>query len=497
MQKNEIVDWDAVTLSKRILSKDVSCVEVLGAFTQQIDRLNPIVNAIVNRQPQNELYSSAVKLDKMLQRGVALGPMHGFPQAPKDILPAKGMITSKGSPIFQKQVSTSDSAAFQRMREGGSIFVGRTNSPEYGLGGHTFNSLYGVTRNPFDISKSAGGSSGGAGVAVALNMLPVADGTDMMGSLRTPAAFNNIFGMRTSVGCVPHGPSDEVFFQQFSVSGPIARNVPDLALLLSVQAGYDSRLPLTRKQDNPRLFSSCLDHDFTNIKVAWLGDLEGRLPMDSGLMEVYQNALPYFSAVGCNVEAARLDFDVEELWNAWIDLRSFTIANNSVELYRSATTRGQLKPEAIWEIERGLKLSAERIFDASRTRTRFYRVLLSLFEQYEYLLLPTTQVFPFPTEVPWPDTIGGIAMDTYHRWMEAVVLATMGGLPSLSVPAGFNNAGLPVGLQLISSPQADFQVLQLGHAYDLASQFSKTRSPLFNSLIPASSPSPHDSKGTQ
>ncbi len=483
----KIVEWDAVALSRRIHRREVSCVEVLDAFLAQIDRLNPTVNAIVGRQPVEPLRAQAQALDEKLGQGVDLGPMHGFPQAPKDILPAAGLPTTKGSPIYRGQLGAADSAAFERMRRGGSVFVGRTNSPEFGLGGHTVNSVYGATVNPFDLSKSAGGSSGGAGVAVALRMLPVADGTDMMGSLRTPAAFNNVFGMRTSVGCVPHGPTDEVFFQQFSVSGPMARNVPDLALMLSVMAGYDARLPLTRRQDDPSRFTAALERDCSGVRVGWLGDLQGRLPMQDGLLDLCGSALAHLRSVGCEVEDAALDFDMSAVWRAWMDLRSFAIAGNSAGLYRAPATRAQLKPEAVWEIERGLKLSAEQVFEASKVRSAFYRVLLALLERYDYLVLPSTQVFPFPVEEDWPRSIGAVDMDTYHRWMEIVLAATMGGLPALAVPAGFGPSGLPAGLQIIGPPQADFGVLQLGHAYDLASGFSLARSPLLDAAAPHSS----------
>lgn len=478
MQGKDIVEWDAVALSRRIHARDVSCVEVLQAFTDQVDRLNPAVNAIVDRQPPPALRALAAGLDDELRQGIDRGPLHGFPQAPKDIMPAAGLVTTRGSPIFRGQVGSTDAATFQRMREGGCVFIGRTNVPEFGLGGHTFNGVYGTTLNPFDRTRSAGGSSGGAGAAVALRMLPVADGTDMMGSLRTPAAFNNVFGLRTSVGCVPHGPGDEVFFQQFTVSGPMARNVPDLALLLSVQAGFDPRLPLTRRQDDPARFLGDLQRDFTGTRVAWLGDLGGRLPMDPGLLALDEQALRHFRAIGCEVEAVNLDVDLDAVWQAWIDLRSFTVANTNANLYRQAATRDQLKPEAVWEIERGLRLTGEQVFAAAKTRSAFYRHLVSLLDRHEALLMPATQVFPFAAEARWPREIGGVAMDTYHRWMETVLVATMAGLPALSVPAGFSAQGLPAGLQVIGRPQGDFEVLQLGHAYDQASRFSMVRSPL-------------------
>ena len=282
-QVSDIVSMDAVGLSKAIHRRDISCVEVLDAYLAQIDRLNPQVNAIVAMPAREGLQAQATERDKQLSNKQSLGALHGFPQAPKDIAPLAGLVTTNGSPIFAGQITKVDSAANARVRESGAIFIGRTNSPEFGLGAHTYNRVYGVTRNAFNPAHSAGGSSGGAGVALALRMLPVADGSDMMGSLRVPAAFNNVFGFRPSVGCVPHGPGDEVFFQQFSVTGPMARNVPDLALLLGVQAGFDPRLPLTRRQDDPRLFAQPLERDMRGVRIGWLGDLGGHLPMDPEL----------------------------------------------------------------------------------------------------------------------------------------------------------------------------------------------------------------------
>jgi amidase len=364
------------------------------------------------------------------------------------------------------------------MRKAGAIFIGRTNSPEFGLGGHTYNPVYGTTRNAFEPSRSAGGSSGGAAVSVALRMLPCADGSDMMGSLRTPAAFNNVFGFRTTPGCVPYAPSDDVFFQQFSVAGPIARNVPDLGLLLSVQAGFDRRAPLSRRSDNPADFANALERDMRGTRIGWLGDLNGHLPMETGLMETYASALRHFETVGCTVEPARIDFDIGRLWNAWIDLRSLTFSGTNASLYRDAAKRKLLKPEAVWEIERGLKLSGEDVSRAVRDRAACYQAINALFDRFDYLLMPSAQVFPFDAELDWPHAIAGREMDTYHRWMETVVPATMASLPALSAPAGFGPDGLPAGLQIIGPTQGDLGVLQIGLAYDRASGFSNARSPL-------------------
>lgn len=472
-----IVAHTAVGLSQAIHARDVSCVEVLDAYLAQIDRLNPVVNAVVAMVDRDGLHAVAAERDAQLARGESMGPLHGFPQAPKDIMPAAGMVTTRGSPIFAGQVSAVDAVVYERMRGCGALFVGRTNSPEFGLGGHTYNPVYGTTRNALDPARSAGGSSGGAGVAVALHMLPVADGSDMMGSLRTPAAFNNVYGLRTSFGLVPHGPTEEVFFQQFSVAGPMARNIPDLALLLSVQAGFDARLPLTRRHD-VAVLGQPLDRDFHGARIGWLGDLGGHLPTEPGVLGTCEQALQHFRTVGCSVESVVPTFDMEQLWTAWIDLRSFSVAGANVALYRNPVTHALLKPEALWEIERGMRLTALQVYDAARVRSAWYQVLRGLFDEFDFLVMPAAQVFPFDADLDWPHEVGGRTMDTYHRWMESVVPATMAGLPALAAPAGFGPGGLPAGLQIIGPAQSDAAVLQIGHAYDQASGYARVPSPL-------------------
>lgn len=477
---SDIVSLDATALSRAIHARALSCADVLDAYLAQIDRLNPEVNAIVALQDRDALRRLAEERDAQLARGLSLGPLHGFPQAPKDIMPVAGMVTTRGSPIFSGKVSATDAVVFERMRRGGAIFVGRSNTPEFGLGGHTYNAVYGTTRNAFDPSRSAGGSSGGAGAAVALRMLPLADGSDMMGSLRTPAAFNNVYGLRTSFGCVPHGPTEEVFFQQFSVAGPMARNIPDLALLLSVQAGFDPRLPLTRRQDDPCAFTRALERDFRGTRIGWLGDLGGHLPTEPGLLALCAQALRHFEAFGCTVEPVLPDFDFERLWRAWIDLRSFSFTGANAALYHDPATRALLKPEAVWEIERGLRLSGQDVYRAASERSAWYQAMRGLFEQFDFLVMPAAQVFPFDAGLDWPHAIDGRAMDSYHRWMQAVVPATMAGLPALAAPAGFGPGGLPAGIQIIGPAQADAAVLQIGHAYDQASGHARVTSPLLS-----------------
>jgi len=470
-----LIAMDAVRLSRAIHRRDVSCVEVLQATLAQIERHNAQVNAIVAPANPDTLMAQARALDAELAQGRDRGALHGFPQAPKDLVPVANMVTTRGSPIFRNQITTSDAAMVARMRAAGCLFVGRTNVPEFGLGGHTYNAVYGSTRNAFDARLSAGGSSGGAAVALALHMLPVADGSDMMGSLRTPAAFNNVFGFRPSFGLIPGGPADEVFFQQLAVLGAMARNVPDLALLLQVQAGFDPRAPLTRRSEPAGYFRVDFDQPVTPARVAWLGDLGGHLALEPGLHATCTAALSHFETIGCQVEAFVPTFDFDQLWQAWIDLRSFFVSGTNAALYHNPQTRDQLKPEAIWEIERGLQLSGTQVFEAARVRSAWYQTLQDVFERFDYLVLPATQVFPFAVETRWPKQIATRTMDTYHRWMEVVVPATMAGLPVLSAPAGHNANGIPCGLQIIGRPQTDVDVLRLGHAYDQASGFSSVK----------------------
>ena len=477
-----ITGLSATALSQAIHSKQLSCLEVMQAHLAQIDTLNPQVGAIVARVDGDELVAQARMLDDELAAGESRGPLHGFPQAPKDLVAVKGMVTSRGSPLFAHQVTTEDAIFLARIRSGGGVFVGRSNTPEFGLGGHTYNPVYGTTRNAYAPERTAGGSSGGAAVAVALHMLPVADGTDMMGSLRTPAAFNNVYGFRPTPNLVPNGPADEVYFQHFAVAGPMARNVRDLAMLLSVMQGFDARLPLTRRFD-----ASCNDQvplarDVAGCRIGWLGDLGGRLPMEPGLLATQEKALQVFRDLGCEVDESSLDTDLESAWRAWTTLRSFQFTGGNLALYEDPDKRALLKPEAVWEIELGLKHTGVQLYQAAKARSAFYQAMRQLLDRFDFLAMPATQVPPFPAEWDWPKHVGGHAMDSYHRWLACSVPATLAGLPALSAPAGFDAQGLPAGIQLIGPTQADWAVLQLGHAYDEASNWSSVPSPLLSEL---------------
>jgi amidase len=471
----DLVMMDALELSKAIKSKRVSCREVMTAFLDHIGRLNPQVNAIVSLQDRDTLLKQAAERDAQLSRGEYLGWLHGFPHAVKDLAATRGIRTTWGSPLTD-MVPEHDAFFVERLKKNGAILIGKTNAPEFGFGSQTYNTVFGTTLNAYDQSKTAGGSSGGAAVSLALRMLPVADGSDMMGSLRNPAAFNNVIGFRPSFGRVAAGPEEELYLGQLSCEGPMGRSVADVAMLLSVMAGHDPRAPLSLDED-PAVFARPLARDFKGTRLGWLGNFGGYLQMEPGVMELCRGSFKAFESVGCTVEEARLDYPPEEMWHAWVTLRHWLTASGMSALYNEPAKRARLKPEVLWEIEGGLKIRGLEVHAASQARSDWYRALGKLYAKFDYLLLPSAQVFPFDATVHWPKRINGVAMDTYHRWMEVVIPGSFGGGPTINVPVGFSASGLPMGMQILGKHLADFAVLQLAYVYEQAAPWVRDHLP--------------------
>ncbi len=475
---NPLVQLAAHELAEKIRLRQVSCRDVMQAYLTHIERFNPAVNALISLQPTDALLAQADKRDTQLARGEYLGWMHGLPHAIKDLSLTKGIPTTQGSPLFRDYLPERDGIMVERIKAAGAILIGKTNTPEFGLGSQSYNPLFGATGCAFAPDKTAGGSSGGAAAALALHLVPVADGSDMMGSLRNPAAFNNVIGFRPTQGRVPFDDGADLFFDQLGYEGPMGRTVRDTALLLSVQAGRDPRAPLSLPGDGSE-FAAPLARDFKGTRLGWLGDLGGYLPMEQGVTALCEKALGDFQALGCDVETTDLGLSPERLWDCWRTLRHWTIAGNLGKAYQDPTKREMLKPEAQWEVQNGLGLSASDIHNAAVTRTDWYRAISQLFERYDYLLLPSAQVFPFDKRQHWPKEVAGRSMDTYHRWMEVVIPGTLSGCPVANVQVGFNGQGLPMGMQIIGRHQADFAVLQLAHAYEQVSRwFARVPSPV-------------------
>ena len=457
----------AVEMAQMIRAKKLSAREALAEHLKQIERVNPKVNAIVTLVPEMAA-EAAAKADEMQARGETLGPLHGLPVAHKDLIETRGIRTTFGSPLFKDYIPAEDDLVVERMRRAGAIIIGKTNTPEFGAGSQTYNSVFGVTRNPYDVTKTCGGSSGGAAVALACGMTPVASGSDAGGSLRNPAAFCNVVGFRPSIGRVPN-PKAGFGWSTLSTSGCLGRSVADLALGLSTIAGPDIGAPLSINEAG-ELFARPLGRDFKGVRVAWFKDLGG-VPFDTRVRTIVDGHRATFESLGCVVEQAEPDFAPAEI--------SFRV----LRAWNAATTYGaQLDkhPDAFKdtlkeEIERGLRLSGVEIAHAEVAHGVIWRRFQAFLEKYEYFILPTTQLPPFDVTMHYPTEIAGVQFSNYIDWMKACWYISATGNPAASVPAGFTAEGLPVGLQIVGRDKADFSVLQMAHVFEEATGFGKKR----------------------
>ena len=467
-----LTDLTATEVSSLLERREVSAPEVMTAALDRIEAVNGPVNAVVSLRDREDLMAAARAADAAPRKGW----LHGIPIAVKDLANAAGLPTSMGSPIFRDFRPRTDDLAIGRMRDAGAIFIGKTNVPEFGLGSHSVNPVHGPCRNPWDVSRSAGGSSGGAGVALSLGMQWVCDGSDMMGSLRNPAAWNNVYGFRPSWGLVPGEPVGDVFLHPLSTLGPMARNPRDLTRLLDTMAGPDPRQPFSLPRAEP--LAPDIEAEVKGRRIAWAADWGGAYAMEDGVLDTCEAALAAFDAMGCTVEKIDPPFPAEEIWDSWTTLRSFAVAAKQGVLYNNPEHRALLNFNTTWETERGLKLTAMEVQAASLKRSRWWAAAVALFKDYDALVLPVAQCWPFPVDWAWPREVGGREMDTYHRWMEVVIPASLLGLPALSVPAGFGAAGLPMGLQIIGPRGGDLGVLQLGQAWHEATDWHARRPPV-------------------
>ena len=460
----------ATEVARRIREKDVSVREVMESHLAQIDRVNPAVNAIVTLLPEEAL-AAADEADRKIGRGDLLGPLHGLPIAHKDLVPTKGIRTTWGSPIYRDFVPDEDALIIERLKKAGALTIGKTNVPEFGAGSQTFNTVFGATCNPYDVSKTCGGSSGGAAVALACGMIPIADGSDLGGSLRNPANFCNVVGFRPSPGRVPQWPREVGWFP-LSVHGPMARTVEDVALMLSTIAGPDARAPIANRESG-EVFRQPLARDFRGVKIAWSQNLGG-VPVESRVTEVLSAQRPVFESLGCSLEEDEPDFrDANEIFQV---LRAWYFHANMGDLVEEQ--RDQFKDTVIWNVEAGAKLTGPEVSAAEKKRTQLYHRLRIFLERYEFLIAPVSQVAPFSVDQPYITEINGQTMETYIDWMRSCYYFSVTGLPAISVPCGFTPEGLPVGVQIVGRHEDDFGVLQLAHAFEKATGVWKQRPPV-------------------
>ena len=457
----------AIEMAQLIRAKKLSAREALAAHLAQIERVNPKVNAIVTLVPELAA-AAAAKADEMQARGETLGALHGLPVAHKDLMETRGILTTFGSPLYKDYIPAEDDLVVDRMRRAGAITIGKTNTPEFGSGSQTFNTVFGATLNPYDLTKTCGGSSGGAAVALACGLVPVASGSDTGGSLRNPAAFCNVVGFRPSIGRVPNPKAAFAWFT-LSTSGCLGRSTADLAFALSAIAGPDARAPLSIDEPGS-LFARPLERSFKGVRVAWFKDLGGA-PFDPRVRAVVDGHRKTFESLGCSVEQAEPDFAPAEV--AFRILRAWNTANTySVRLRDNPNA---FKDVLKGEIEEGLRLSGPDIARAEAAHGVLWRRFQAFLEKYEYFILPTTQVPPFDVSMPYPTEVAGVKFDSYIDWMKSCWYISATGNPAASVPAGFTPEGLPVGVQIVGRHKEDFAVLQLAHAFEQATGFGKRR----------------------
>ncbi len=463
-------------LAAAVRSRTVSAREVLDAHFARIDAVNPAVNAVVT-QVREEAYAAAARADERTAVTPAdeLPPLHGVPMTHKDTHATAGIRTTLGSPVFAEHVPDHDDLIVARFRAAGVISTGKNNVPEFAAGSHSFNELFGTTHNPYDRTRSAGGSSGGAAAAIASRIQPLGDGSDMGGSLRNPAAFCNITGFRPSAGVVPSTPAGNAW-AWLGRSGPLARSVDDLALAMSVLAGPDPRIPLACPADRAGFRALAAEapadpdaRPLAGVRIGLSTDFGLGVPVEPGIVEVLRDQARVFEELGAVVEEAVPDLrDADEVFDT---TRAFDMAGNLRTVV--AEHRELVKPEIVWNVEKGLALTAEQLMDAALARTRLHEAVRAFFDRWDVLLTPTSQVLPFPSEERWPRTVAGMPMQTYVEWMRSASLISATGCPAVSVPGGFTGGGLPVGLQLVAAHGRDVELLRTARAYDRATRHAE------------------------
>jgi amidase len=465
---DEICFMEATTLVELIRTKQLSCVEVLKAHLAQIRRVNPSVNAIVTLVDEERLLAEARAADDALAKGNWLGPLHGLPIAVKDLHPTKGILTTFGSPLFKDFVPDDDCLLVERQKQAGCIVVGKTNVPEFGLGSQTFNSVFGATHNPHDLTKTCGGSTGGGAVAISCGMAPLADGGDYGGSLRNPPNFCGVVGLRPSPGRVPNTPV-EMAWQPFAVSGGVARNVKDLAYFMSVLAGPDERIPISIEQPASLFLQPLAGRNFKGTRIAMFNNMS--LPWEPEVKETVQAQAKVFASLGCEVEEAEPDFhDANECFLAW---RHWSMEARFGDLI--GTHGDQLNEYIHWHVEEGRKLTGPYLARVEIKRSALYQRLRDFMEKYEFFILPVNQVLPFDVIQPYPTEINGEKMEHYLAWMKSAYYISATGNPAASVPCGYSKSGLPIGLQIVGRHHDDWGVLQMAFAFSQARNLEERR----------------------
>ena len=464
-------DRDLITMTANevvnLLKKnEVSPIELLSALEKRVNEIDKDVNAL----PTRCFSRSKSEANKLMQKPLEeRGLLAGLPIAIKDLAPVQGVKSTWGSPVYKDFVPTRSDCLVENVEKEGGLVYAKSNTPEFGAGANTFNEVFGATLNPWDTSKSCAGSSGGSAVALATGQAWIASGSDLGGSLRNPASFCSVVGLRPSPGRVAFGAAGEGAFpsdlfaipgQPFSVSGPMARNVPDVALLLDAMVGHHPRDPISLPRTETRYLDAVKSRTKPK-KVAFSKDL-GVTPVDQEVAEICEKAAKRFEQLGCIVEEAHPDFsDVQDIFQTWRAM-SFYVGKKAL----LDTNKNLLKPEVIWNIERAAEITVDDFARVELARARYLNRAVTFFEEYDLLLSPATVVPPYPVEQRFVAELGDHKFSNYVEWLSIAYAITITGHPALSVPAGFTKDGLPVGLQIVGGPRGEANLLSAANLYE-------------------------------
>lgn len=462
-------------LAARIAEGEVSAVEALTAHLERIEEVNPTINAIVTLDPDRALAEARAADDRAVAArgaGEGLPPLHGIPMTHKDTHDTAGMRTTMGSPVYADRVPTKDDLVVERLRAAGVITTGKNNVPEFAAGAHTFNPVFGTTVNPYDPTKSVAGSSGGVGAALAAGIQASGDGSDMGGSLRTPASFNNVVGMRPSNGRIPHTPPGNAW-QWLAQKGFMARTVGDVALLMSVGSGPHPDGPCSIQEpgsvfDLPEFrLGADYEPDLSGLRVGLSPDLGGMLEVEAEVRDVVAASASVFTDLGAVVDDSVPSLkDADQVFSVQRARDFVATFGDLVKAERARPDGGRVKQAVVWNTQLGLDLTVEDLVAMDAARGRLWRSTRRWFETHDVLVLPTAQALPFDAELEYPQSINGRPMENYLDWMRAVCVISATGCPAISVPAGFSSGGLPVGIQIVAAPGKDVELLRVAHAFE-------------------------------
>ena len=470
------------SISSKIKSHELKSEDVVKFFLDKIKQYNKDLNAIVSLRDETEIISEAKEKDRSIDNGNEIGLLHGMPLAIKDITDVKELPTSFGCREYKNNFPDEDSIISERLKKEGAIIIGKTNTAELAYGSQTSNRLFGSTHNPYDITKTAGGSSGGAAAAVSSGMLPLADGTDMMGSVRNPAAFCNLYGFRPTPGLIPEKRTEvsDIKYPLLSTLGGIARTPDELSIFLDAVSGRDERDPFSFDLGNTFVNASMNEKDFNEIKIGWLSNLNGDYKFENGILEMCNSSLNTLmtNPFHISIDEVNTNLFSHDLWSIWKLIRS-KISYEDIKMM-DHLNMDDLCDSARWEHDQGREVADHQVDQAINNIKEYHSIINELFEKYDFLAIPSAQVFPFDIKNNFPEKIGSYRLNTYHKWMEVSIIASLFQLPTLSVPVGLNNSGLPMGMQIIGKKASDLKVMSFGKKYESIFNHSKVKPPKYN-----------------